>query len=256
MTRRNRSRIGSRWTGAALCLTLGWVLRAMPAGAAAPSAVPPGEYIYEGGRGSLKVKGSPGQAQTFSIDTVGGNGHTCSLEGDLKGLEGHVADEDHPPEPCTLSLELSGANAVEVSGSDACRGFCGMRATFEGKYILPTPECRPAAVTATRAKFKKRYDAKDYAGARELLAGLLKSCTPVIDAFDVMWIRNDLAIAQHHAGDDAGCRATLQPLEHLAKEDPDDVGAGEPAVADDLKKIAKATRTNLALCAASKTQKE
>ena len=137
---------------------------------------------------------------------------------------------------------------MEVSGTGACHNYCGARGSFAGKYILPTPECRSAAVTATRAKFKKRYDAKDYAGARELLAGLLKSCTPVIDRFDLMWIRNDLALTQHHAGDDAGCLATLQPLEDLANEKPEDVGGTEPSFADLWKKIAKATRTNRALC--------
>lgn len=230
---------------------LGCLVRATPVGAASPPAVSPGSYTYEGGWGTLTVKGTPGKAQTFKLETLGGNAHSCTLEGDVKGLEGRTKGED---EPCTIKLEPAGAQVtVTPVTEDACRGYCGARARFTGTYFLPAPECRPAAVTATRAKFKKRYDAKDYEGARALLAGLLTSCTPVINAFDVMWIRNDLALTQHHTGDDAGCRETLQPLEDLANEDPENVGGGEPAYADTLKRIARATRTNLKLCASTKT---
>lgn len=252
---RNKLSIRSGWVGVVLSLMSGWAQGATPAGSTASTTVAPGEYSY-GGSGTLKVKGAPGQPQTFSIDTVGGNGHVCDFEGELKGHEGRVKNEDDPSQDCILKLETTGAN-VEVTAvnQEVCRNHCGARGQFEGSYTLLTPECRPGAVTATRAKFKKSYTAKDYAGARDLLAGVLKSCAPVINWLDVMWIRNDLALTQHHAGDDAGCLATLQPLEDLAKQDPDEVGSTEPAYQDDLKKVAKATRTNLALCTGTKAKK-
>ena len=77
---------------------------------------------------------------------------------------------------------------------------------------------------------------------------VLETCAPVIDHFDVMWIRNDLAIAQHRAGDDQACLVTLEPLASSCDAPPGEFIGYEPAHGDLLARIAKATRTNAKLC--------
>jgi hypothetical protein len=208
------------------------------------TAIQPGEYVYEGGAGTLTIKAGNGKV-TFAIETVGGNAHTCGLTGTIAGLEGRTdADETIPACVFRITL-LPGAVTIDTQTNDACRAYCGVRAWFEGKYIRPAPECAPAAVSATRAAFKRLYVAKKWQEARATLEPLLR-CENVVDRFSSAWIRNDVAVTRHALHDDVGCRKVLEPLRDLAAED--DPGAGEPAFKEELTRIASATRFNLQLC--------
>ncbi len=211
--------------------------------------VAPGDYVYEGGRGSLQVDGSPGKGQVFAIKTLSRNAQSCTLEGTLRGMEGRMRDPKGSGEYCVVELEPEqGGVQITAVSEEPCRAYCEGRAVFEGLYIRPKPECRPPEVRLTRAESKARSAEKDYVTARALLSRLIDRCEPVIDPFELMWIRNDLAILQHHAGDDAGCLATLQGLQALAQEKPGEVGVGEPSDAQTLQRIAQATRANLETC--------
>jgi hypothetical protein len=207
-------------------------------------AIRPGEYVYEGGAGTLTIRPASGKL-TFAIDTVGGNAHTCVLRGTITGLEGRTDADDAIP-ACTFRLTpLRGAVTIDATTTDACRAYCGVRARFEGRYVRPVPECAAAAVGATRATFQRLYVAKRFQEARATLEPLLR-CEDVIDRFSNAWIRNDIAVTRHALHDDAGCRKVLEPLRDLA--DDDDPGAGEPSFKEELTRIANATRYNLRLC--------
>lgn len=208
------------------------------------AAIQPGEYVYQGGAGTLTIKAASGKL-TFAIDTVGANAHTCGLTGTIAGLEGRTEGDDTIPACVFRITPLPGAVTIDAQTNDACRAYCGVRAAFEGKYIRPAPECAPAAVSATRATFKRLYVVKKFQEARATLEPLLR-CEDVVDRFSSAWIRNDVAVTRHALHDDAGCRKVLEPLRDLAADD--DPGAGEPAFREELERIASATRFNLRLC--------
>jgi hypothetical protein len=201
----------------------------------------PGTWVMEGGFGTAVL--SRGH---FTIETVGANAHSCSLAGTWSGDKGMVSDEGLP---CEVRFTMNG-EAMEISAvsEEACRAWCGARARFTGTYVLPPKSCAANAVKQTRATFKKQYAQKHWAEAVATLAPLLSACSNVLDRFDAGWVRNDLAIAQHHAGDDAACLMTLMPLGAFRDDSGDDLAGAEPAFEELIKKLALATRTNAKLC--------
>jgi hypothetical protein len=210
--------------------------------ASAQLATPPaGDYIYEGGTGSLRVKPNG----HFDISTIGSSGHTCTLDGTIV-----LGNAKLDGSSCVVNFTPKGG-AVEVgtNGSDNCRGFCGIRASFDGTYLKPSPACTDKAVAASRKTFKRQYDAKDYAAAQTTLAPVLSECDKTIDWFAKGRIRNDLALTQFKLGDRAACLQTLQPLaEHTAQTDDDIKAMYPPFQADIFLPVVRATRTNLKLC--------
>ena len=215
-----------------------------------PGAVlPPGEYVADGGVVHLLLKPAIGGVQTFTIETSGGNGHTCSLEGEarygraeLEGMEDKV--------PCIVTMGMT-PQGIDVKGApyDACRFHCGMRATFEMLYFQPAPACAGKAVATTRKAFKRSYDAQQFQQARALLEPVLSDCARSLDWTETGRIRNDLAVTLHKLGDLAACRAVLAPLAEDAALS--DAGLREnyaPNDVDLVMPIVRATRTNLRLC--------
>jgi hypothetical protein len=210
--------------------------------ASAQLATPPaGDYIYEGGAGSLRVKPNG----HFDITTVGSNAHTCTLDGTI--VRGKAKLDDTA---CVVNFTAKGG-AIEVgtNGSDDCRQSCGMRASFEGTYTKPSPACTDKAVATTRKTFKRQYDAKDYAAAQATLAPVLGECDKTLGWITEGRIRNDLALTQFKLGDRAACLKTLEPLaEDATRTDQGVKDYYPPADADDILPVVRATRTNLKLC--------
>lgn len=206
--------------------------------AAGPKA---GTYIRDGGSGTLVL--SKGH---FSFDVLGANAHLCQFEGAWNGERG-VTDEGGYR--CEVKLEPRG-DAIEVTPVDAeaCRAFCGARAYFDGTYLTPPKGCARRELAKTRATFKAQYGKKQWSAAVATLRPVVASCFSVVDRFERAWILNDLALAQHHAGDDAGCLATLEPLAGYRDEDPDAPGGREPAFEQEFERLVRATSTNAKLC--------
>lgn len=206
--------------------------------AAAPKV---GTYVRTAGSGTLVLKKG-----SFRIESTGGNAHVCSISGTWSGEKGVASDEG---ERCEVTFTAKGDD-VEVAGqeTDSCRSYCGVRASFDGTFFLPPQGCGRAEVTKTRAAFKAQYDKKKYAEAEATLAPLLTTCGHLLDRFDVMWVRNDLALTQHKAGRDAACLATLEPLAEYRDAPPDEPVGYEPSYQEVMTRIAKATRTNAKLC--------
>ncbi|WP_312263629.1 hypothetical protein [Rivihabitans pingtungensis] len=208
--------------------------------AAAPAD---GVYVTERGWGVLSIK-----AGAFKLDAMGGNAHTCQVEGKLNAQG--VAQPETPgnDERCELRLTREGAG-VNVASTPGCRYFCGMRAGLDGLYLKPAAGCEPAQLRRQRALFKQQYDRKDYTGAVATLAPLLSQCQRTLDWLGEPWLRNDLALAQLRAGDAAACRATLAPLAaDAARSDEAIRNDYPPSDADAYLSVLKATRTNLKLC--------
>lgn len=219
---------------------------------AATDTLRPGEYITEGGWGVLTISTAGGRT-AFSIEAVGANGHTCSLDGEIRNLRARL-DLDEEGKVCEVTF-LPKAESIDVSSVDAelCRYFCGMRASFEGEYLRPGPGCGTKESSATRKQFKKLYDAKSYAEAAALLEPLLSRCSKTLDWLENGQVRNDLAITQYHLGRLADCRKTLEPLiEEASKTEGELRETYPPSDFESYLPIAKATLHNAKLCAPKK----
>jgi hypothetical protein len=210
--------------------------------AAAQTATPPaGDYIYERGSGSLRVKPDG----HFDITTIGANAHTCALDGTI--VRGKAKLDDSA---CVVNFAVN-ADKVQVTtnGADQCRDNCGARAGFEGTYTRPIPACTDKAVANSRKTFKRQYDAKDYAAAQTILAPVLSDCDKTLDWITKAWLRNDLALTQFKLNDRAACLKTLQPLAEDADRTDDGIKDNyPPADAEIFLPVVRATRTNLKLC--------
>jgi len=221
----------------------------VPSGAATAASLVAGEYVPEGGWGTLTLTPGKNGALLFLIETVGANGHMCGLDGEVR--EGRVTLETmEGEEPCLITMEMTPEGVdVQSSTSEACRFFCGARAGFEALYLRQPASCTRKTVAATRGKFKKLYDAKRFGEARAALHPLLTECSRYLDRFTEAWIRNDLAITLHKLGALGECRAVLEPLEADARMTDEELRENyPPSDAEMWMPIVRAARTNLRLC--------
>jgi hypothetical protein len=227
---------------AALALAAG-----LPA-AAAPSAVPPGEYVYvQGGsaHGAMTVAGGG-----FSIATTGGNCHECSITGRFSGKEGLADDQGLK---CRFGVSVGPQSARIEIADDAqkgCSDFCGMRAMFAGDYRKAPPACTDKARAARLEQARGAYRAKDYAAARTGLRGLIAECASFMDWMEVDRERNDLALAEFHAGDPAQCLKVLAETTAAGAKDAEGLEL-PPCDKDNYLPVAKSTWHNEALCQAA-----
>jgi len=219
---------------------------------AEPTRIPAaGEYTLSGGMGTLQL-GETNGAPFFAIEVVGANAHTCQLEGAWEEDTGTVSSGELS---CSIEFEVQPDGVdVRARNAEACRQWCGARAWFEGRYLSPIPECAAAKVKRARDAFKSQYKQKRYGEARATLAPVLARCKRVLDRFELMWVRNDLAVTLHHLGEGAACLEVLDPIRPLGEEPETEVGSTEPAFAEELKRLARATRTNLRLCRGNPAQ--
>ena len=209
--------------------------------AAAQSTPPAGSY--ESSNGELTVKASGG-ATTFEITTVGGNGHTCGLEGEIRS---GTAQLDGSGGSCVVTFRAT-EHGVEVSGNPECRYWCGARATFEGTFLPADAPCASKARGAVRQTFQRAYDHKDYAAARAILEPLLADCAPAMSWFDNLALRNDLAITLFHLHERRACLAALEPLAEDAAGTDDDLLNRGVVEAEVMRPLVHAARTNLKRC--------
>jgi len=212
---------------------------------AAGPAVESGEYVYILGgsaSGTMTVKGS-----SFNITTIGGNCHTCAIEGTFRGRVGVDKDEG------TCRIAVSGnKDALKLDSSttaEACRGFCGMRAMFDGDYRRAPAACTDRQRQARIGQAHKQYAAKDYDAARTTLRSLLSECDLFMDWIERDKARSDLAVTEYHRGDNAQCLAVLS--ETIAVKAQKDASLFlPPCDADNYASTSKAILYNQGLCKA------
>lgn len=146
---------------------------------------------------------------------------------------------------------VTGGYAVKPDQTDACRNFCGARAYFDLAFNKPAVGCSGKEVTARHASFTTAYKKKDYRAAVVALAPVLQNCSKTAHWMTMFSYRNDFAVAQYHAGDAAGCLATLAPILEAA----DDDYAIAPMEESALHSKQKAANFNATLCRAAVTKR-
>ena len=220
-----------------------------------PQALAPGEYVSAGGRGVLTLRTEVGNRVLFELEAVGGNGHTCSLDGEIRGGRTIVSDTPDP-QACVVRFETRGAGIdISTNDADSCRSFCGARASFTGRYLRQPPGCDSLSRGAAGAEFKQRYDNRDYLGAQQQAGRLLDRCASTMDRIERGRWLNDLAITQYQLGLHDQCLRTLQPVAADAALSNDSLQSSmAPADYDNYLPIVESTRTNLRLCKGSKGQ--
>lgn len=219
------------------------VYAAMSISASAFAAeVSAGQYIYVdggSGHGTLTVNGS-----AFSIETMGGNCHTCTAEGVIKGKTGFVSDSR-----CRVAISGSGeVLKLDVSATfEDCQQLCGMRAGFDGEYRRPPPACTDRQRAARVALSHRQYAAKNYDAARGTLTALITECKTFMDWIEIDKARSDLAVTEFHRGDRAQCLAALSETVAVRMTKDDSIGM-PPCDKDNYDSASKAILHNLALC--------
>lgn len=213
------------------------------------ASLPPGDYVFEHSHGDLVVGSLEQGVQKFTIETVGANGHTCAVEGEIRDGVATIESTGDAP-ACEIRFAPKNRQLdVSTNGADSCREWCGMRATFEGSYRLPVAACTATARQEGRKRFKQYYDQKKYDVAVTLLPPILAECADLVGEVERRWILNDLAITQFKLGRPADCLATLDPLrEEAAKTDDELKEEIPPSDQYDWLPVIKATRANLKLC--------
>lgn len=217
---------------------------------AAPPA--PGEYETHRAWGALTIEKASGGGLRFSIEVLGGNAHTCSLQGKIEGELGK-ADDGDPAAPCLVTFRPQG-KAIEVGSNtpQACRMFCGMRAMFEGSYYPPPKGCKPKERVARKEVFSRQYRARDYPQALATIEKLHAECGAFLDWIEIDRLRNDWAITLYHLGRRADCRAALAPTRAAQFADADALREELPPTDfENYLAVAKATWHNLKLCGLS-----
>jgi hypothetical protein len=207
-----------------------------------------GEYVADGGWGSLEISNPKGKdGMPFSLETMGANGHLCEMEGRIVGGKAELEASDDPA-GCVVRFKPT-AEGIAVSGTESCREYCGARAGYEGLYLRPPAGCDGRAIGTTTGEFKRLYDGKRYAQALAKLSPLPKQCGRVLNEQRKSEMLNDIAITQYKLGQRDACVRTLAPLQEYAAMSDDQVrDEFPPADADNWLPIIKAARFNLGLC--------
>ena len=99
----------------------------------AAAQTPAGRPIRHGRRPQAAWISREPQCRSLSPwKTVGGNAHTCSLEGKIRNGKASI-QADASGQPCVVEFQRKGQDLnVTTKTPDSCRGFCGARAWFEG----------------------------------------------------------------------------------------------------------------------------
>ncbi len=219
-------------------------------GAAGVIVVEPGEYISKGGWGVLNVKKSADGKLMFGIEAMGGNGHSCTLDGEIRqGVA--TLDAMEPGKPCVVKFSASpkGVEVTPTTEGMVCQYFCGMRASFDGMYFSVPSGCRTAEVKAARKRFSDAYTKKDYAAARSYLQPVAENCEEFVGIWQAFDIRNDYAVTLYHLKEKAACLKTLEPMVAIAKSTEQYIRDNHaPTDADNMLAVRRAAATNLALC--------
>jgi hypothetical protein len=213
------------------------------------ASLKPGEYLTEGAWGHLSLRPGNGNSLVFAIEATGGNMHVCALDGEVNGGRATLEGADDKT-PCIVTFAQTG-EGVKVSANepDACRDYCGARASFEGLYLRPSARCTKEAVATARKSFKQLYDTRQFAQAKAALEPVLTLCSRTLHRSEEGRVRNDLAITMHKLSDLSGCLQVLQPLAEDAKlTDAEFRESNPPSDGDMMLPIVRAARTNLRLC--------
>jgi hypothetical protein len=123
---------------------------------------------------------------------------------------------------CKIGFQDNGkAVSVKILQSspewEQCRlAFCGLRAGFEGTYLLVPPDCGNAARRDTRERFAHAIREGRYQRAYDVLGRLQRQCTRFLDWVEVDEVHNDLATALHRLNRQQECLEEIKKTQGAA----------------------------------------
>lgn len=232
-----------------LSLFIFWLAALSATSAALAQTPPPGEYETHNGWGALSISAGKNGVALFQIDTIGANAHVCSLNGKIKGDTGYAEAGEADPQCFITFKAVPGGFSVSAQTPETCREYCGARAGFEGAYLLPPSGCKPDEREARRSFFTAMYRLENYAQAYESLNSFYKQCGDFLNWIEIDKVRNDLAIAQYHLGQNASCLSILKDTLGATQANEEELSASlPPSDFDSYLPVAQATWFNLKLC--------
>jgi hypothetical protein len=198
----------------------------------------------------MTIKSLEDGKMSFSIESVGGNGHICSVTGSIDGTTGTAEDEGTAnPETCKIAFVV-GRSFIQVkSSSGDCRYYCGARAGFDGTYWIPPAACQSEQRGKRHEVFTARYREKQYAQAYAMLKAQFDQCVRFFNWIEIDGNRNDLAVTAFHLGRSGECRQILNKTiaaKYRSKEELREFMP--PTDFDNYLPVAEATWHNKKLC--------
>lgn len=225
--------------------------------AAAKPEIQPGQYVLGGDNGTLTIRKGEQNRLTFEIESIGGNCHICSVTGVISGPVGHADSlaNDRSDSKCEISFSAGPSTVVvRPMTEEACRDYCGMRASFDGTYRVPPTACTSVGRKTLRDRFLRLYRARRFSQAGETLQSLIAQCRNFMGWIEMDQVRNDLALAQYHDGEFQQCLTTLNDTLAAKVKDEKELKSGNggvflpPCDFDNYFDAAKSTWFNKALC--------
>jgi hypothetical protein len=173
--------------------------------------LPTGEFEdVQGPGGNLVISSDDKKKLVFRLVANGANGHSCGLGGDIEGNQGRTESLGDVG-ACIVDFQTeSNGITVKVDGAEgnfeACRAWCGMRASFDRVYIKVPAGCTPSERQAMHSASKQAKDAKR---AVDGLKRLQVDCYRYFELIERDVIHNDMALALHHLDKNRQCLREL-----------------------------------------------
>jgi len=167
----------------------------------------------DGPGGSLVISSTENKQLAFQLEAYGANRHTCGLSGTIDGNRGRATNSaDHSI--CLIDFHTT-PNAVSVQVSEApgnfeaCRAFCGVRASFDRTYFKPPAGCTRPERQSIYQTFRQADEAKDYGRAFADLQRAQAECGRFFGWIERDRVHNHLALTLHHLHMNAECLTEL-----------------------------------------------
>jgi hypothetical protein len=186
-----------------------------------------GDYSdIDGGVGTLSIATRADGSLAFEIEADGANLHTCSVSGTIQDGASRILSPSGGGDACVIDFHAasdpardpapgSGPDAIEVSVNgtaenfEACRAFCGARASFDRTYFRVPSGCNTKARQDTYGAFKRAEKDKDYLSGLDILEPLQSRCGRFLGWIEQDRVHNHLALMLHGLGRDADCLREL-----------------------------------------------
>jgi hypothetical protein len=189
-----------------------------------PETLPTGTFEdVDGPGGSLVISSTDNKQLAFQLDAYGANRHTCGLSGTIDGNRGR-ATATAEQSICLVDFQTTpNAVNVQVNGGpgnfEACRAFCGARASFDRTYYKPPAGCTRPERQAIYQTFRQADDAKEYSRAFAELQRAQAECDRFFGWIERDRVHNHLALTLHHLDKNAECLTELGKTLALSVED-------------------------------------
>ena len=182
--------------------------------ASGADTLPAGDFEdLDGPGGYLVIQPAVGERRAFELVAYGANRHTCGLSGNIEGHLGEasatgsssICRVDFHPLPNAMRVET----ADGAGNFEACRTFCGMRASFDRTYYKPPPGCTRPERQALVEAFRQAEGAKEYGRALGVLQRVQADCGRFLGWIERDAVHNHVALTLHRLDKNADCLIEL-----------------------------------------------